>query len=84
VDLLGQQEREVMRRHADMLDGIEKEQVNTSYKLVTLQALWSWFGTNAGQPGTVQYVELVPDKPHWQMRPASPAATRDESANRQK
>ena len=48
---------------------------------VLADLLWSWFGTNAGQPGTVQYVELVPSKPHWQMRPASPARARDESAN---
>jgi hypothetical protein len=37
--------------------------------------LRSWFGADAGQPGTVQYVELVPGEPHWQMRPA-PARTR--------
>jgi superfamily II DNA or RNA helicase/diadenosine tetraphosphate (Ap4A) HIT family hydrolase/HKD family nuclease len=43
--------------------------------------LRTWFGANAGQPGTVQYVELVPGKPHWQMRPVSPAPTRDQSAN---
>jgi superfamily II DNA or RNA helicase/diadenosine tetraphosphate (Ap4A) HIT family hydrolase/HKD family nuclease len=43
--------------------------------------LRSWFGTKAGQPGTVQYVELVPGKPHWQMRPASLAPAREESAN---
>jgi superfamily II DNA or RNA helicase len=48
---------------------------------VLADLLWSWFGDSAGQPGTVQYVELVPGKPHWQMRPASPAPTRDESAN---
>ena len=34
--------------------------------------LRSWFGADAGQPGTVQYVELVPGEPHWQMRPAPP------------
>jgi hypothetical protein len=34
--------------------------------------LRSWFGPDAGQPGTVQYVELVPGEPHWQMRPTSP------------
>ena len=28
-----------MQRHTDVLDGIEKEQVTKSYKLVTLQAL---------------------------------------------
>ena len=48
---------------------------------VLADLLWSWFGTSAGQPGTVQYVELVPGKPHWRMRPALPAPTRDESAN---
>jgi hypothetical protein len=48
---------------------------------VLADLLWSWFGASAGQPGTVQYVELVPGKPHWHMRPASPAPTRDESAN---
>jgi superfamily II DNA or RNA helicase len=49
---------------------------------VLADLLWSWFGASAGQPGTVQYVELVPGKPHLHMRPASPAPTRDESANR--
>ena len=39
VDLLSQQERKAMQRHTDVLDGIEKEQVTKSYKLVTLQAL---------------------------------------------
>jgi superfamily II DNA or RNA helicase/diadenosine tetraphosphate (Ap4A) HIT family hydrolase/HKD family nuclease len=48
---------------------------------VLADLLWSWFGPNAGQPGTVQYVELVPGKPHWQMQPVSPAATGDESAS---
>jgi superfamily II DNA or RNA helicase/diadenosine tetraphosphate (Ap4A) HIT family hydrolase len=33
--------------------------------------LRSWFGSDAGQPGTAQYVELVPGQPHWHMRPAS-------------
>jgi superfamily II DNA or RNA helicase/diadenosine tetraphosphate (Ap4A) HIT family hydrolase len=42
--------------------------------------LRSWFGADAGQPGTVHFVELVPGEPHWQMRPASPKASRDESA----
>jgi len=42
--------------------------------------LRSWFGADAGQPGTVHYVELVPGEPHWQMRPASPATNRDEPA----
>jgi superfamily II DNA or RNA helicase/diadenosine tetraphosphate (Ap4A) HIT family hydrolase/HKD family nuclease len=41
--------------------------------------LRSWFGPDAGQPGTVQFVELVPGKPHWQMRPVSPPPSRDES-----
>jgi len=41
--------------------------------------LRSWFGADAGQPGTVQYVELVPGEPHWQMRPASPVAGRTDS-----
>jgi hypothetical protein len=42
--------------------------------------LRSWFGPDAGQPGTVQYVELAPSEPHWRMRPASPPPTRrDES-----
>ena len=42
--------------------------------------LRSWFGADAGQPGTVHHVELVPGEPHWQMRPESPAANRGESA----
>jgi hypothetical protein len=41
--------------------------------------LRSWFGTDAGQPGTLQFVELVPSEPHWQMRPASPVVGRGES-----
>jgi superfamily II DNA or RNA helicase/diadenosine tetraphosphate (Ap4A) HIT family hydrolase len=41
--------------------------------------LRSWFGADAGQPGTAQYVELVTGQPHWQMRPAFPAASRDQS-----
>jgi superfamily II DNA or RNA helicase/diadenosine tetraphosphate (Ap4A) HIT family hydrolase/HKD family nuclease len=41
--------------------------------------LRSWFGPDAGQPGTVQYVELLPGRPHWQLRPVSPPSTRDES-----
>jgi hypothetical protein len=48
---------------------------------VLADLLWSWFGASAGQPGTAQYVELMPGKPHWHMRPASPAPTRNESAN---
>ena len=46
---------------------------------VLADLLRSWFGADAGQPGTVQYVELVPGEPHWQMRPASPVAGRSES-----
>jgi hypothetical protein len=39
---------------------------------VLANLLRSWFGTDAGQPGTMQYVELVPGEPHWQLRPVSP------------
>ena len=39
VDLLAEQERQVVRRHAAVLAGIEKEPITKSYKLVTLQAL---------------------------------------------
>ena len=35
------------------------------------ELLPSWFGAGAGQPGTAQYVEMVPGVPHSQMRPAS-------------
>jgi len=35
--------------------------------------LQSWFGANAGQAGTMQYVELLPGEQYWQMRPAFPA-----------
>jgi hypothetical protein len=35
--------------------------------------LQSWFGADAGQPGTVQFVELVRGEAHWQMRPVLPA-----------
>jgi superfamily II DNA or RNA helicase/diadenosine tetraphosphate (Ap4A) HIT family hydrolase/HKD family nuclease len=48
---------------------------------VLVDLLRSWFGADAGQPGTVQYVELVPGEPHWHMRPASPAASRDETVS---
>jgi superfamily II DNA or RNA helicase/diadenosine tetraphosphate (Ap4A) HIT family hydrolase/HKD family nuclease len=44
--------------------------------------LRSWFGADAGQPGTVQYVELVPGEPHWRMRPAPPSAGRAETPGR--
>ncbi len=47
---------------------------------VLADLLRSWFGADAGQPGTVHHVELVPGEPHWQMRPASPGAGRSESA----
>jgi hypothetical protein len=33
--------------------------------------LRSWFSADASQPGTAQYVEMVPGEQHWQMRPAS-------------
>ncbi len=39
LELLTEQEREVARRHGDVLAGIEKEPITKSYKLVTLQAL---------------------------------------------
>src|SRR6516164_894198 len=39
LDLLAGPEREVVRRHADVLTGIEKEPITKSYKLITLQAL---------------------------------------------
>jgi hypothetical protein len=48
---------------------------------VLADLLRSWFGADAGQPGTVQYVELVPGEPHWHMRPASPAVSRDETVS---
>ena len=47
---------------------------------VLADLLRSWFGTDAGQPGTVQYVELVRGEPHWQMRPAFAAASPGEPA----
>ena len=47
---------------------------------VLADLLRSWFGTDAGQPGTVQYVELVHGEPHWQMRPASAVASHGEPA----
>ena len=47
---------------------------------VLAELLRSWFGTDAGQPGTVQYVELVHGEPHWQMRPASAVASDGEPA----
>jgi superfamily II DNA or RNA helicase/diadenosine tetraphosphate (Ap4A) HIT family hydrolase/HKD family nuclease len=42
--------------------------------------LRSWFGSDAGQPGTAQYVELVPGGAHWRMRPSSPGTSSSESA----
>jgi superfamily II DNA or RNA helicase/HKD family nuclease len=41
--------------------------------------LWSWFGADAGQPGTTEYVELVPGEPHRLMRPTFPIPGRGES-----
>jgi superfamily II DNA or RNA helicase len=41
--------------------------------------LRSWFGPDAGQPGTAHYVELVSGQPHWQTRPASPPASPGEA-----
>ncbi|HEV2375979.1 MAG TPA: hypothetical protein VGS19_27900 [Streptosporangiaceae bacterium] len=41
--------------------------------------LRSWFGTNAGQPGTMHFVELVSGEPNWQMRPVSHGPGRSES-----
>jgi superfamily II DNA or RNA helicase/diadenosine tetraphosphate (Ap4A) HIT family hydrolase len=41
--------------------------------------LRSWFGADAGQPGTLHYVELVPGESHWHLRPASPASGGDKS-----
>jgi len=46
---------------------------------VLADLLQSWFGADAGQPGTGHYVELVPGDLHWTMRPASPAARRTDS-----
>jgi superfamily II DNA or RNA helicase/diadenosine tetraphosphate (Ap4A) HIT family hydrolase/HKD family nuclease len=42
--------------------------------------LRSWFGADAGQPGTVQFVELMPGESHWTMRPASPRPSRGEDS----
>jgi hypothetical protein len=39
LDLLAGQEREVARRHADVLTGFEKEPITKSYKIITIQAL---------------------------------------------
>jgi superfamily II DNA or RNA helicase/HKD family nuclease len=41
--------------------------------------LRSWFGADAGQPGTAHYVELERGQSHWRMRPASPTASPRES-----
>jgi superfamily II DNA or RNA helicase/diadenosine tetraphosphate (Ap4A) HIT family hydrolase/HKD family nuclease len=41
--------------------------------------LQSWFGPDAGQPGTGHCVELAPGDLHWTMRPISPAASRGDS-----
>ena len=42
--------------------------------------LRSWFGADAGQPGTLQYVELVPGESNWHLRPVSPTPSDDELA----
>jgi len=42
--------------------------------------LRSWFGADAGQPGTTHYVELLPGEPHLQMQPVSPLTSGRESA----
>ncbi|HEY2311988.1 MAG TPA: hypothetical protein VGH96_00135, partial [Streptosporangiaceae bacterium] len=42
--------------------------------------LRSWFGADAGQPGTAHYVELVRGESSWRMQPASPTAGLRESA----
>jgi hypothetical protein len=41
--------------------------------------LRSWFGADAGQPGTAHYVELLGSEPHWEMRPTFPIASPRES-----
>lgn len=41
--------------------------------------LRSWFGSDAGQPGTAQYVELLPGQPYWHMRPAMQPTDDDEA-----
>jgi hypothetical protein len=41
--------------------------------------LRSWFGADAGQPGTAQFVELVPGEQHWHMRASSRSGSRSES-----
>jgi hypothetical protein len=42
--------------------------------------LRSWFGPDAGQPGTAHYVEMMHGESEWLMRPtASPVPGRDES-----
>jgi hypothetical protein len=46
------------------------------------ELLRSWFGPEAGQPGTAHYVEMVPGKPYWQMRPVSTGADPGETAGR--
>ncbi|MHB1875684.1 MAG: hypothetical protein ACYCPF_12600, partial [Streptosporangiaceae bacterium] len=44
------------------------------------EILRTWFGPDAGQPGTAHYVELAPGDPHWRLRPASPDPVSRESA----
>lgn len=41
--------------------------------------LRSWFGADAGQPGTAHFVELVGDARDWEMRPASPTSSPERS-----
>ena len=42
--------------------------------------LRSWFGADAGQPGTLHYAELVPGESGWHLRPASATPGDAESA----
>jgi hypothetical protein len=46
---------------------------------VLADLLRSWFGPDAGQPGTGHYVELLPGDRQWTMRPVSPTGSRGES-----
>ena len=45
-----------------------------------VEILRTWFGPDAGHPGTAHYVELAPGDPHWRLRPASPDPVSRESA----
>jgi superfamily II DNA or RNA helicase/diadenosine tetraphosphate (Ap4A) HIT family hydrolase/HKD family nuclease len=42
--------------------------------------LRSWFGADAGKPGTLHFVELVPGESNWHLRPASATPSDDEHA----